>query len=133
MNVALIQKNHHRNVEPQQQQAGTQLVCELDNVAHGLKHFANQLQTTSSMQARFALTVQLKVWILNKPTLQTLLAQYLDEVEHTQQLLHLDPGGHDESIFSLSEQLVFLSAVFDQESKLVEQFASTNSNLVLCD
>ncbi|OCY13369.1 MAG: hypothetical protein BEV12_23955 [Microcystis aeruginosa CACIAM 03] len=114
-------------------QSEARVTMELDNVAHGLKHFAQQLRKTTSAQARFALVVQLKTWTLNKPTLQTLMTQYLDEVERTQQVVHLDPESHNESIESLCEQLVFLSAVFEQESELIDQMAFADPQLMLCD
>lgn len=134
MTIALVQQlpyDHFDTIE--NIGAQTQLVLELDNVAEGLKYFGQQLRKTSALQARFALLVQLKTWTLNKPTLQTLLAQYMDEIERTQSVLHVDPASHVESVFSLCEQLMFLSAVFDQESKLIEQLAWVNTNLMLCD
>ena len=134
MNIALVQQHHTDTHEPLYfRQAESRVTMELDNVAHGLKHFGQQLRKTTSAQARFALVVQLKTWALNKPTLQTLMAQYLDEVERTQQVVHLDPESHDESIESLCEQLVFLSAVFEQESELIDQMAFADPQLVLCD
>lgn len=133
MTIALLQhKKLHRGTlrfrEPE-----TRVTIELHNVAHGLKYFAQQLSKTGSTQARFALVVQLKTWTLNKPTLQTLMAQYLNEVERTQQMLHVDVDSHGESIEALCEQLVFLSAVFEQESELIDQMCFTDHQLVLCD
>jgi len=133
MTIALVQ-HHQHDCEPLYfRQSEARVTMELDNVAHGLKHFAQQLRKTGSAQARFALVVQLKTWTLNKPTLQTLMAQYLDEVERTQQVVHLDPESHNDSIESLCEQLVFLSAVFEQESELIDQMAFADPQLVLCD
>lgn len=106
---------------------------ELENVAHGLNHFSRKLRKTAFAQARFALLVQLKTWTLNKPTIQTLLAHYLDEVEQTQQVLHLDQESHNESIESLCEQLEFLGAVFEQESELFSQLGLAEPQLALCD
>nr|WP_294885920.1 hypothetical protein [uncultured Limnobacter sp.] len=133
MTIALVQ-HHQHDCEPLYfRQSEARVTMELDNVAHGLKHFAQQLRKTTSAQARFALVVQLKTWTLNKPTLQTLMTQYLDEVERTQQVVHLDPESHNESIESLCEQLVFLSAVFEQESELIDQMAFADPQLMLCD
>lgn len=114
-------------------QAESRVTMELDSVAHGLKHFGEQLGKTRSSQARFALVLQLKTWALNKPTLQTLMEQYLLEVENTQKFVHLDPQSHDESVQSLCEQLLFLSAVFEQESGLLEQMVFAEPALMLCD
>jgi hypothetical protein len=100
---------------------------------HGLKHFSELLNKTRTAQARFAVIVQLKTWALNKPTIQTLLEQYLLQAECTQQHVHLDPESHDESIESLREQLVFLSAVFEQESELIDQMVFSDTQLMLCD
>lgn len=134
MNIALIQQHPHRDQEPLfYRQAEARVTMELDNVAHGLKHFGEQLQKTRSAQARFALVMQLKTWALNKPTLQTLLANYLHDVEQTQQVVHLDPESHDDSIASLCEQLIFLSAVFEQESELIDQMIFAEPQLMLCD
>jgi succinylglutamate desuccinylase len=133
MTIALVQYHQH-DFEPQCfQNAEAPITLELGNVAQGLNHFAQQLRKTSAAQARFALVIQIKTWILNKPTLQTLMAQYLEEVERKQQVLHLDPEGHNESIESLCDQLVFLSAVFEQELALVDQMCFADQQLVLCD
>lgn len=134
MNIALVQQHRTNTHEAlYSRQAESRVTMELDNVAHGLKHFGEQLGKTRSSQARFALVVQLKTWALNKPTLQTLMEQYLLEVEQTQRFVHLDPQSHDESIQALCEQLMFLSAVFEQESELLEQMVFGESSLVLCD
>jgi hypothetical protein len=134
MNIALVQQHGTDTHEPLYfRQAESRVTMELDNVAHGLKHFGDQLGKTRSAQARFALVVQLKTWALNKPTLQTLMEQYLVEVEHTQRFVHIDPQSHDESIQSLCEQLMFLSAVFEQESELIEQMVFAEPALMLCD
>lgn len=134
MNIALVQQHHTDTHEPLYfRQAESRVTMELDNVAHGLKHFGDQLGKIRSAQARFALVVQLKTWALNKPTLQTLMEQYLLEVEHTQKYVHIDPQSHDESVQSLCEQLMFLSAVFEQESVLLEQMVFAEPSLVLCD
>lgn len=134
MNIALVQplREHHTQltdcpaIQPD-------ITLELDNVAQGLKYFAEQLKKTRSAQARFAKVVQLKTWALNKPTIETLLEQYLDQVSQAQQWLHLDPQNHDEAIESLCEQLLFLSAVFEQESQLIDQMIVADPQLVLCD
>lgn len=133
MTIALVHhKQSHRETncfrEPE-----AKVTIELNNVAHGLKFFSQQLRKTSSAQACFALVIQLKTWTLNKPTLQTLMAQYINDVERTQQMLHLDMDSHNESIEVLCEQLVFLSAVFEQESELIEQMCFSDEQLVLCD
>ncbi|MEQ9106149.1 MAG: hypothetical protein RLO04_01635 [Limnobacter sp.] len=134
MNIALVQEHSTDTQEPLYfRQAESRVTMELDNVAHGLKYFGEQLRKTRSAQARFALVVQLKTWALNKPTLQTLMEQYLLEVENTQKVVHIDPQSHDESIQSLCEQLMFLSAVFEQESGLLEQMVFAEPSLVLCD
>ena len=134
MNIALVQEHRTNTHEPLYfRQAESRVTMELDNVAHGLKHFSDQLGKTRSAQARFALVLQLKTWALNKPTLQTLMEQYVLEVEHTQKVVHIDPQSHDESIQSLCEQLMFLSAVFEQESSLLEQMVFDETPLVLCD
>lgn len=133
MNIALVQQQHDKHEPLFFRQAEARVTMELDNVAHGLKHFGEQLRKTKSAQARFALVMQLKTWALNKPTVQTLLSQYLDALEHTQQVVHLDPESHDDSIESLCEQLVFLSAVFEQESELIDQMVFADPQLVLCD
>lgn len=134
MNMALVKQQWQDNPEPLYfRQAEARVTMELDNVAHGLKHFGDLLNKTRSAQARFAVIVQLKTWTLNKPTIQTLLDQYLLQAEQTQQHVHLDPQSHDESIESLREQLMFLSAVFEQESELIDQMVFSDTQLVLCD
>lgn len=134
MNIAMVQQHRTNMQEPLYlRQAESRVTMELDSVAHGLKHLGEQLGKTRSSQARFALVVQLKTWALNKPTLQTLMEQYLLEVENTQKFVHLDPQSHDESIASLCEQLLFLSAVFEQESGLLEQMVFAEPALALCD
>ena len=134
MNMALVKQQWQETPEPLYfRQAESRVTMELDNVAHGLKHFSELLNKTRTAQARFAVIVQLKTWALNKPTIQTLLEQYLLQAECTQQHVHLDPESHDESIESLREQLVFLSAVFEQESELIDQMVFSDTQLMLCD
>ncbi|MCE2744395.1 MAG: hypothetical protein LW710_00640 [Burkholderiales bacterium] len=133
MTIALVQRHQHDSEIQNGGHPEEVITMELGNVAQGLNYFAQQLRKTYSAQARFALMVQIKAWVLNKPTLQTLMAQYLDDVERTQQILHLDPESHNESVESLCEQLVFLSAVFEQESELIDQICFTDQELVLCD
>lgn len=134
MNMALVKQIPDNEIEPLYfRQAEARVTMELDNVAHGLKYFADQLEKTQSAHARFATVVQLKTWVLNKPTVQVLLDQYLIELEHTQQSVHLDPQSHDESVQSLCDQLKFLSAVFEQESELIDQMVFCDPKLVVCD
>lgn len=133
MGIALVQHRQHHYEPHYLRQSEARVTLELDNVALGLKHFANQLHSTNSAQARFALVIQLKTWALNKPTVQTLMTQYVEEVERAQQLVHLDPDSHRESIELLCEQLMFLSAVFEQESELIDQMAFSDSLVELCD
>ncbi|MCR2747361.1 hypothetical protein [Limnobacter parvus] len=134
MNIALVVP--HRDdklLSLDCQSIETDIALELDHVAYGLKSFADQLRKTRSAQARFAKVIQLKIWVLNKPTVLTLLEQYLEQVTLAQQWLHLDMQSHDNAIESLCEQLLFLSTVFEQESELMEQIAVVDPNLALCD
>lgn len=134
MSIALVKPFQQNDTEPLYfQQSEVRVTMELDNVAHGLKYFAEQLGKTQSAQAQFAKVVQLKTWVLNKPTLETLLEQYLVQIEQAQHWLHLDVQQYQESIESLCEQLLFLSAVFEQECELIDQTVFRNSELVLCD
>lgn len=134
MNIALVKQSQNDGLEPLYfRQAESRVIMELDNVAHGLKYFGELLAKTKAVQARFALTVQLKTWMMNKPTVQNLLEQYLLELEHTQQNLHLDPHAHEGSVESLCEQLMFLAAVFEQESEIIDQLLFPDTQLVLCD
>lgn len=134
MNIALLKPEHQTSLEPFYcGKTGSQITVELDNVAHGLKYFGEQLAKARAAQALFAIILQLKVWVMNKPTIENLLEQYMVQVEHSQQWLHLDPQAYDETIKSLCEQLVFLSAVFEQESELIDQLVFVDPQLVLCD
>lgn len=134
MSIALVKQQWQKSTEPLRlEQTNSCTTMALDNVAHGLKHFSHLLSKTRCNQARFAVIVQLKTWALNKSTIQSLLEHYLKQAEYTQQNLHLDPFSHDESIASLCEQLVFLSAVFEQESELINQMVLGDAQLLLCD
>ena len=134
MNIALLKPELQTNLEPLcYGKTGSQITAELDNVAHGLKYFGVQLAKARAAQALFAIILQLKVWVMNKPTIENLLEQYIAQVEQTQQCLHLDPQAYDDSIKSLCEQLLFLSAVFEQESELIDQLVFVDPQLVLCD
>ncbi|HEX4842085.1 MAG TPA: hypothetical protein VFV57_00310 [Limnobacter sp.] len=137
MNMALV-KQHSANEHPidqalYQSQADSRVVMELDNVAHALKHFAHQLSHAHAAHAQFAHLVQLKTWALNKPTLQTLLEEYLLAVQDAQVHLHLDQERYDEAMHNLCDQLVFLSAVFEQECALLDQTLFDANTIVVCD
>ena len=114
-------------------QSESRIVMELDNVSHGLKHFSQAFSHTKAVQALLSTMIQFKTWTLNKPTIQTLTEQYVVEVEKAQAHYHLDPNTHAEAIISLSEQLLFLSSVFEQESSLIEQMVFEDKRLFLVD
>jgi hypothetical protein len=133
MTIALIQFEQFEFRQIDSPHYETRISKELGNVANGLKHFGQQLKKTISAHAQFTLVVQLKTWTLNKPTLQTLIALYMEEVERTRQTVHLDPESHNKSIESLCEQLVFMSAVFEQESELIDQLCFTDPQLMSWD
>jgi hypothetical protein len=138
MNMVMVKSNNQGalstpDVPLYHAQSESRIVMELDNVSHGLKYFSKQFVHTKAVQALLSSMIQFKTWSLNKPTIQTLTEQYIAEVEQAQAHYHLDPGTHAEAIVSLSEQLMFLSSVFEQESSLVEQMVFEERNLFLVD
>lgn len=137
MNMALVKhysvQEHSSTAPLYQTQADSRVVMELDNVAHALKHFAHQLSHAHAVHAQFAHLIQLKTWVLNKPTLQTLLGEYLVAVQEAQADLHLDQERYDDAMSNLCDQLVFLSAVFEQECELLDQTLFDANTIVVCD
>ncbi len=138
MNMVMVKTSNRNTLSTSElplyhAQAESRIVMELDNVSHGLKHFSREFTHTKAVQALLSTMIQFKTWSLNKPTIQTLTEQYVAEVERAQAHYHLDPDTHAEAIISLSEQLLFLSSVFDQESSLVEQMVFEDRNLFLVD
>ncbi|HEX4879220.1 MAG TPA: hypothetical protein VFV39_05175 [Limnobacter sp.] len=128
MNMALVKQHFSHELV-----CNTHIGLELDNVAQALKHFGHQLSNAHAVHAQFAHLLQLKTWVLNKPTLQTLLEEYLMAVQEAQTHLHLDQERYDEAMNSLCEQLVFLSAVFDQECSLLAQTLLDDKTMLVCD
>lgn len=138
MNMVMVKANDQSALSTQEltlyhAQSESRILMELDNVSHGLKHFSQQFTHTKAIQALLGTMIQFKTWSLNKPTIQTLTEQYVTEVEKAQANYHLDPETHAEAVHSLSEQLMFLSSVFEQESTMVEQMVFEERNLFLVD
>lgn len=138
MNMALVKNNAITEIQPttwhaHEVHAESRVVLELDNVALALKQFSALLSQAHAVQAQFAMLLQLKTWVLNKPTLQTLLEEYLLAVQDAQAHLHLDQERYDEAMQNLCDQLAFLSAVFEQESQLLGQTLFDENTVVICD
>lgn len=138
MNMVMVKANNQSALNTHDlplyhAQSESRIVMELDNVSHGLKYFSEQFTHTKAVQALLNTMIQFKTWSLNKSTIQALTEQYVTEVEKAQSHYHLDPATHAEAINSLSEQLLFLSSVFEQESTMVEQMVFEERNLFLVD